>query len=101
MTIREEAVVRKLNAELQAADERRRAEVNRQMDTGYLFDAINRDNSKHESTRRMREAVSVQYRPVRDAVEEKMYKLETGWGWFLMGLIVAGLGLAMKFCWGA
>ena len=99
MTIREEAVIRKMNAELQAADERRRAEVTRQMDTGYLFDAINQDNSKHESTRRMREAVSVQYRPVRDAVEEKMYQLETGWGWFLMGAIVAALAWLCKFCW--
>ena len=99
MSIREEAVVARQNAVQQAIDQRYRDNIHRQMDTGYLFDAINADNSKHESTRRMREAVSVQYRPVRDAVEEKMYKLETGWGWFFMGAIVAGLAWICKFCW--
>lgn len=101
MTIREEAVVRKLNAELQAADERRRQEVRRQMDVGYLFDSINADNCKRKSTRRMRDAVDAKYKPVKDEVTVKLERLETGWGWFFMGVICVGLFMAMKYCWGA
>ncbi len=99
MTIREEAVVRKLNAELQAADERRRQEVQRQMDVGYLFDSINADNCKRKSTRRMRDAVDARYKPVKDDVTVKLERLETGWGWFFMGVICVGLFWLCKFCW--
>jgi len=92
-----EAEVAADNAWLQSQDRKRRAFEAEQNRLDRIFEAINRDNRKRPETIRAETAVEAAWTACPEEAAETRYlqALETGWRWFFMALILAGMGLVL------